>query len=566
MTELPQPQRERWQPLRLGLVELFRYDSEEFWFRDGHLLLRGNNGTGKSKVLSLTLPLLLDANLRPARVEPDGDPGKKMAWNLLLGDAYERRSGYSWVEFGRIGDDGAAQFLTLGVGLHAVAARTHQVDAWFFVMQGPMRIGQDLWLVNAQRQVLTRERLREALGDRGQVFEQAAAYRRAVDERLFGLGVQRYGALIDTLIQLRQPQLSRKPDERLLSNALTESLAPLPDELLGVVADALTQLEELRQALAHLQSLHAAVQSFDQRYRSYAGVAARRQARGLRQAQTEFDNAGAAARVAQQQFERAQADEESASGRQQQAATMLAGARERLETLLADPLNRDADTLQRATADSRQRERELETALQQARHAQTTALDEAGLLQAAQQHTATATATLAHARNQALALAASAGLQAALAAHPWAAEAPPDDGQTTPPLPSLAAQRREQLHLVRQRLQAVTDALSRLHPLQQALLERQADREDASAALTTAEEALLEQAHEHAPGLGRLSARAARTARRCRSAVGRAGGMGCIAGGRAPRARGASCSTDSSPGARGRGACRTRPARARWAR
>ena len=32
---LPQPALSRWQPLRLGLVELFRYDSEEFWFRDG---------------------------------------------------------------------------------------------------------------------------------------------------------------------------------------------------------------------------------------------------------------------------------------------------------------------------------------------------------------------------------------------------------------------------------------------------------------------------------------------------------------------------------------------------
>ncbi len=52
---LPIPTRPRWQPLRLGLVELFHYDSEEFWFRDGHLLLRGNNGTGKSKVLSLSL-------------------------------------------------------------------------------------------------------------------------------------------------------------------------------------------------------------------------------------------------------------------------------------------------------------------------------------------------------------------------------------------------------------------------------------------------------------------------------------------------------------------------------
>jgi len=65
---LPIPTRQRWQPLRLGLVELFHYDSEEFWFRDGHLLLRGNNGTGKSKVLSLTLPFLLDAQLKSSRV------------------------------------------------------------------------------------------------------------------------------------------------------------------------------------------------------------------------------------------------------------------------------------------------------------------------------------------------------------------------------------------------------------------------------------------------------------------------------------------------------------------
>ena len=87
---LPEPTRLRWQPLRVGLVELFHYDSEEFWFRDGHLLLRGNNGTGKSKVLSLTLPFLFDAQLKSSRIEPDGDAGKKMAWNLLLGK-HERR-------------------------------------------------------------------------------------------------------------------------------------------------------------------------------------------------------------------------------------------------------------------------------------------------------------------------------------------------------------------------------------------------------------------------------------------------------------------------------------------
>src|SRR6266480_6513840 len=215
--DLPMPARERWQPLRLGLVDLFHYDSEEFWFRDGHLLLRGNNGTGKSKVLSLTLPFLLDANLSASRVEPDGDRGKRMDWNLLMNKRYERRIGYAWIEFGRRESSGRILTLTLGCGLRAVAGRP-SVDPWFFITE--QRIGADLWLTTHERTALSRERLIEAIGTRGHVFENAQPYRRAVDERLFRLGTERYAALVDTLIQLRQPQLSKNPDENRLSEAL----------------------------------------------------------------------------------------------------------------------------------------------------------------------------------------------------------------------------------------------------------------------------------------------------------------------------------------------------------
>ena len=38
---LPEPALRRWQPLRLGLIELYHYDSEEFHFRDGHIMPRG---------------------------------------------------------------------------------------------------------------------------------------------------------------------------------------------------------------------------------------------------------------------------------------------------------------------------------------------------------------------------------------------------------------------------------------------------------------------------------------------------------------------------------------------
>ncbi|MGF6231517.1 uncharacterized protein (TIGR02680 family) [Inquilinus ginsengisoli] len=354
---LPMPTRERWQPLRIGLVELFHYDSEEFWFRDGHLLLRGNNGTGKSKVLSLTLPFLLDAQLKPSRVEPDGDGGKKMAWNLLM-NSYDRRIGYAWIEFGRLGKNGTPHFLSLGAGLSAAAARP-QVDAWFFILEDAdgARINRDLWLMSPQQVVLTKDRLREALHGRGHVFETARDYRRAVDERLFGLGPRRYDALMDTLIQLRQPQLSKRPDETALSDALTEALPPLAPELLGDVAEALGQLEEDRRQLDEFQALARAVERFEQRYRVYAGTQSRRQARVLRHVQTEFDNASRARNDAQARLEQALADEDRARLQSDLAETELKRARARLDALRDDPAMQDARALERAEIDvARRRE------------------------------------------------------------------------------------------------------------------------------------------------------------------------------------------------------------------
>src|SRR5438034_11760495 len=110
---LPFPSRQRWQPLRSGLINLYRYDREEFHYEQGRLLLRGDNGTGKSRVLALQLPFLLDGEVAPHRLEPDGDPAKRIEWNLLLGK-HQDRLGYTWLEFGRRDDDGGRHYLTLG--------------------------------------------------------------------------------------------------------------------------------------------------------------------------------------------------------------------------------------------------------------------------------------------------------------------------------------------------------------------------------------------------------------------------------------------------------------------
>jgi uncharacterized protein (TIGR02680 family) len=350
---LPAPSSERWKPLRAGLVDLFYYDAEEFWFHDGRLLLRGNNGTGKSKVLALTLPFLLDGELAPHRVEPDGDRQKKMEWNLLLGGRHphSERLGYAWLEFGRRAADGTSTFRTIGCGLKAVAGRGI-ARHWFFVTT--QRVGEQLQLLPASRVPLTREKLREEIDGHGLLYDRASDYRRAVDETLFGLGEHRYETLINLLIQLRQPQLSKKPDERLLSRALTEALPPLSPGLVTTVAEAFRGLDEERDALRALAEARGAATEFLRHYRRYAQVAAKRKAAGPRQAQSRYEQLGRDLTAAEEAYAAADAKLQAAQRELEELERERTRLEARREVLQRDPAMDDARELGHRRENARQ--------------------------------------------------------------------------------------------------------------------------------------------------------------------------------------------------------------------
>ena len=353
---LPAPSSERWKPLRAGLVDMFYYDQEEFWFHDGRLLLRGNNGTGKSKVLALTLPFLLDGDLAPHRVEPDGDRQKRMEWNLLLGGKHPspERLGYTWLEFGRRAADGAEEFRTIGCGLKAVAGRGI-ARHWFFITS--QRPGAELRLLPDSRVPLTREKLREEIGSRGFVYDRAADYRRAVDEHLFGLGAHRYEALVNLLIQLRQPQLSKKPDEKLLSRALTEALPPLSPGLVTTVAEAFRGLDEERDALRSLAEAQQAATDFLGHYRRYAKVAAKRKAAGPRLTQSRYEQLGRDLAAADEAFTAAQQQLAEAQGELTALEEQRTELEARRDALRADPAMRDAERLEQLRQDAERKEK-----------------------------------------------------------------------------------------------------------------------------------------------------------------------------------------------------------------
>ena len=55
---------QRWRLCRAGVVNVWHYYDTEFAITGGRLILRGANGSGKSRALEMLLPYLLDADRR----------------------------------------------------------------------------------------------------------------------------------------------------------------------------------------------------------------------------------------------------------------------------------------------------------------------------------------------------------------------------------------------------------------------------------------------------------------------------------------------------------------------
>lgn len=347
-SELPEATSLRWQPLRCGLINVYRYDNEEFRFERGRLLLRGNNGTGKSRVLALQLPFLLDGEVDATRLEPDGDRAKRFEWNLLM-NRHENRVGYTWLEFGRRDEDGRTHYWTLGCGMSAWQGRP-SVNKWFFLTR--RRVGADLQLLSEARVPLGQDALKLALAGEGELYTTAVAYREAVDRALFRLGRARYEALVNLLITLRTPKLQRKLDEDELSSALSEALAPLPARVVDDVAESFRSLEDDQRALANFEEALRSVDAFLVEYRRYCQIATRRRADAVRKAHSNYEAVGrdlVERRAAHEGAERAVADNVAAqSGRKEELTEVSA----RIEVLEDSPQMRDARDLERAAQDA----------------------------------------------------------------------------------------------------------------------------------------------------------------------------------------------------------------------
>jgi Putative exonuclease SbcCD, C subunit len=390
----PEPIRTRWQPLRGGIVNLFRYDEQTFAFHHGRVLLRGNNGSGKSMALEVLLPFVLDAELKPSRMSTFGGKERNMyLWLLGFDHSGSRNSerAYVWVEFGRRHDDGSAEYFTAGAMLEGT--RDSDVRSTWWTTAA--RIGVELALGGPGSEPLSKNLLTEALalqtaaGRPGRVHPDAKSHRKTVNENLYGLSERRFAVLRDTLLQLRRPKLSDKLNANNLNDILRDSLPPIAEVTVAELAEGFERLDRHADAVRDMQQTIGNLCTLQRAYRSYSRIAGAARADAIVSAETAVDSVRSKMNSAQTAITAAETALASLALLEEQIATRLAAIRGRVDIVTnleayrqfgaVEPLRNLVDTLrkvwtgavetgrraeQRAAADERAAERAADASRQ----------------------------------------------------------------------------------------------------------------------------------------------------------------------------------------------------------
>ncbi|MCW2277668.1 TIGR02680 family protein [Heliophilum fasciatum] len=267
---------ERWRMARAGILNFWHYDEEAvFHLEGGRLILRGANGSGKSVTMQSFLPLVLDGDKRPHRLDPFGSKDRRMEYYLLVDDeANTDRTGYLWLEFCQPARE---RYLTIGIGLRA-RRNNPQMGFWGFAITDNRRIGYDLQLFELdysaskepQKIPLTRQKLAEQISDGGEVVVEQGKYKAMVNRLLFGYGdLDGYSELLDLLIQLRSPKLSKDFKPTTIYEILGSALPPLHEEDLRPLSEVLDDMDQISDRLEELERHRGETEKLAQAYQRY---------------------------------------------------------------------------------------------------------------------------------------------------------------------------------------------------------------------------------------------------------------------------------------------------------
>ncbi len=258
----------RWKMNRIGFVNFWLYDEEEFWFENGRLLLRGQNGSGKSITTQSFIPFILDGDRTPSRLDPFGSSDRRMEYYFLGEEGKEESTGYLFLEFKMEGEE---SYRTIGIGQRAKRGRS--MDFWGFLILDGRRIGYDLLLYREAGSVripYDKRDMRQVLGEGNLFTDSPGEYKKLVNQYVFGFRkMEQYEQFIRLLVKVRAPKLSKEFRPSKVYEILNDSLQTLTDEDLRVMVDAMEKMDEIQESLETLERAFEDVKIIRTEYTRY---------------------------------------------------------------------------------------------------------------------------------------------------------------------------------------------------------------------------------------------------------------------------------------------------------
>ena len=282
---------------RILLTNFWLYGQQEFEILHGRLFLAGENASGKSTVLSAAIPLALDGDIRPNRLDTFGGRERHMEYYVLGGTesatpySHERRTAYIALEFEwcdpdappiaqelrqrwENGEREQTRFLTVGLSLAGNINASDRIKPLRFLITDGSRLGYDIFTTHPtgnkqERRAYDHSRFKQVLEGHGIVCESRDDYEQKVARYLFGFtDIKEFQKLITLLLVLRRPNLSTELSFSKVHDFLKISLRKISSEttnrVIGTIEriDAIqSEIERIQEAYNATEHLHAAQQN-----------------------------------------------------------------------------------------------------------------------------------------------------------------------------------------------------------------------------------------------------------------------------------------------------------------
>jgi uncharacterized protein (TIGR02680 family) len=272
---------------RIILTNFWLYGQQEFEVPHGRLFLAGENASGKSTVLTAALPLALDGDLRPNRLDTFGGRERHIQYYVLGGAdsatpfSHERRTSYIALEFEwcnpdappiapelrqrwENGDREKTRFLTIGISLAGNLNASDRIRPLRFLITDGSRLGYELDTIyetgnKHDKRAYDHPRFKQVLEGHGIICDSQADYERQVARYLFGFSDEKdFQKLIDLLLTLRRPNLSSELSFSRVHDYLKQSLRKISGETTSRVIGTIDRIDAINSEIERIQEAYEA--------------------------------------------------------------------------------------------------------------------------------------------------------------------------------------------------------------------------------------------------------------------------------------------------------------------